>query len=247
MATQHTAATLAFDIISRNKSQVQPVKYAPRGEAATKDAAVRRFMARGVSAEVFITEKQATFLNSLIGDAGIITHGTGDQKFAGFVKDIFSEKKNQTYYILTFCGFVPPPEVEQPKPISYDEYANDCADNETAGQKANDFAATLIRRAMELNRVEVSKDGDDYNMTWLSKAQADALAKNIPQGSMRQGGGFITQACGCFCYWGKSRTANGAMLLCWMGEPEDAPAVESAPVGVIPEGKRIPLDPVIPF
>lgn len=246
MATQHTAATLAFDIISRNKNEVKSVQYAPRGEAARKDGEVRRFMGRGVAAELFISAKQAEFLGNLIGDTGVILHGTGDQKFAGFIKGIFSEKKGQTYYLLTFCGFVPPVQAEQPQPISRDEYANDQADQETAAQKANDFAATLIRRAMELSRVEAANDGDEYSMTWLSKAQADALTANLKD-AVKPDGSFITQACGCFCYWGKKRTVNGAMLLCWMGEPEDAPVVEAAPKGIIPNGKRIPLDPAIPF
>lgn len=242
MATTHTAATLAFDIISRNKDKVQGVKYAPRGDKAE---AVRRFMGRAVTAEVFISEKQAQFIGNLMGDAGIITAGTGDTRFAGFVKDIFGEKKNQTYYILTFCGFVPPQEVEQP--MTADAVADMHADAETVKQKADDFAASIIRRAMELNRVEFAKHDDDHAMTWMSKAQADALTAGIPAAQIKSDGSFLTQACGCFCYWGKKRTVNGAMLLCWMGEPEDAPVVEQAPKGIIPAGKRIPLDAAIPF
>ena len=38
-----TPATLAFDIISRNKAKVQPAKYTPRGPQAE---AVVRFMGR---------------------------------------------------------------------------------------------------------------------------------------------------------------------------------------------------------
>jgi hypothetical protein len=241
MATQHTAASLAFDIIGRNKDKIQGVKYAPRGDKAE---AVRRFMGRAVTAEIFISEKQAEFLGNLIGDAGVITHGTGDQKFGAFVKDIYSESKGRTYYLLTFCGFVPQP--EEAAPMTRDEVADMHADAETAQQKADDFAASLIRRAMEQNRVQFEKHDDEFAMTWLSKAQADALTANL-KGAVKPDGSFITQACGCFCYWGKKRTMNGAMLLCWMGEPEDAPVVEAAPKGIIPAGKRIPLDPAIPF
>jgi hypothetical protein len=98
-----TAAELAFDIIRRSNS-VQATKFAPRGPKAD---AVVQFMGRAAGHELFITESQAALFAKLMGQNSIIAVGTGNDRFAAFVKDIFSEAKGRTYYLLTFVGFIP--------------------------------------------------------------------------------------------------------------------------------------------
>mgnify|MGYP003442113872 CR=1 FL=1 len=266
-----TPATLAFDIISRNKAKVQPAKYTPRGPQAE---AVVRFMGRPAGHEVFITEAQAGLFAKLLGDASIITYGTGETRFAGFVRSIYSQAKGRNFYILCFCGCIGGQEEGQEEPNEDERWhpTDEISDEErgivapvasrpvvvpATNEQANRFAARLIQGAIEKGRHQ--KDSyaragqDDYLIAWLSAAQADALMRLLADGVVREDGSFLTQAAGPFCYWGKKRTGTGAQLLCWMGEPptvHDAPPapkpVKAAAV-VVPNGKRIPLDVDIPF
>lgn len=239
-----TAAELAFDIITRNKDKVQACKYTPRGPQAD---AVTRFMNRAAGHEVFITQAQASLFDTLLNGASVITNGSGDGRFGAFVKTIWSEGKQQNYYLLVFCGYVPTATPAHLAPKV-----------EAVQKDASDFAAKLITSAIGKGFAkpdERATDGGDYLTTWLSKAQADALVAQLPQGAVKADGGFLTQACGTFCFWGKVRTATGAMLLCWMGEvsgtsaPAATPVVVPPvkPVAVTPPGKLIPLDMDIPF
>jgi len=263
-----TAASLAFDIITRNEGNVKPCKYQPRGPQAD---AVVRFMGRPAGHEVFITEGQATLFGKLLNGAAIITHGTGDSRFAGFVRSIYSQAKGRDYYILTFCGCIGGQDDDRDEPNEEERWhpTDEMADERPApvatkpvavpqgSERADRFAAVLIRGAIEKGRHQkdaYARSGeDDYLVTWLSAAQADALARLMADGVVRDDGSFLTQAAGPFCYWGKKRTASGAQLLCWMGEPsgvEDKPApkpAKPATVAVVPPGKLIPLDVDIPF
>lgn len=265
-----TALKLAADIIDRAETQdrVQDAQYAPRGFS-------------GHFSETFITEAQYNLFVKLNNGGTSIVDEEGDYTIVA--KSFFSQKKNKTFYLLCWKGELPESLeqaqrredveareeyaysirrlddeeeirryserlVEQPAPVP-------AAAVEASGSstRANDWAATLIRQAIERGRA--SKDSyatsgdDDYLVTWLSQGQADALVSYLPAGVVREDGSFLTQACGQFCYWGKKRTKTGAMLLCWMGEPpvKQERKVEVAKVATAPAGKRIPMDADIPF
>jgi len=228
-----TAYELACEIINR-ADNVQACKYQPRGNEAN---AVCLFMGRAAGHEVFISKAQAELFVKLLAGKPVITNGIGDDRFAGFVKTIFSAAKNKEYYLLTFCGHV------QAKAEEVAPEVVDCT-------QANDFAAKLIAGFVEkgwAKKDDRAAAGEDYLCCWTTKAQADALLAQLPAAVNAQGR-IITQACGSFCYWTKVRAASGAMLLCWMGEVTTAPA--AAPVKaepVAPAGKLIPLDMDIPF
>ncbi len=232
-----TAATLAFDIINRSKN-VQPCKYAPRGAMAD---AVVAFMGRPAGHELFITEAQANLFTKLGGQNAIIAVGEGEERFAGFVKSIYSDKTKKSYFLLCFCGHVPAA-VEAPV---------------NSSSNANDFAAKLITEAINSNRAEKDKYAkpgeDDYLCVWIPPAKAEALYAQLPPEAIKPNGQFLTQACGAFAYWGKMKTMKGAVLLCWMGNvPASKPEVaieepKNLWEGHIPEGKLIPLDNEVPF
>ena len=207
---------LAFEII--NKGNVRECKFAPNGPAAE---AVFKFMGRIPKHEMWINQEQ---FNKLHQPGWIITHGTGEQRFAGYVRSVWFAQKNQYFYLLVFAGYVPPETPETPE-------------EERSLEKASDFAVVLIKRAIELGRVgpdEYAPAGSEpYFATWLSKAQADSLTAKLPLDAIKQDGSFLTQAVGAYCFWGKT-TAKGTMLLCWMGEvpqtnTEDEPVSNSIP------------------
>lgn len=258
-----TALKLAADIIDRAETQdrVQDAQYAPRGFS-------------GHFSETFITEAQYNLFVKLNDGGTSIVDEEGDYTIVA--KSFFSQKKNKTFYLLCWKGELPESleqaqrreDVEAREEYHYSIRQHDEDDRrerddrpvpaaavEASGSstRANDWAATLIRQAIERGRA--SKDSyatsgdDDYLVTWLSQGQADALVSYLPAGVVREDGSFLTQACGQFCYWGKKRTKTGAMLLCWMGEPpvKQERKVEVAKVATAPAGKRIPMDADIPF
>jgi hypothetical protein len=237
-----TAYELACDIINRSNS-VQPCKYAPRGPMAD---AVVRFMGRAAGHETFITKPQADLFAKLLGSALIITAGEGSNKFAGFVKTIWSEAKQQNYYLLTFCGYVAQPEEVESAPTTTPVQSATVANPE----RANGFAALLIKGAIDkgfAKKDERAGADEDYLCTWLTKNQADALIAQLPTSALNASGHIVTQVVGSFCYWSKAKAASGAVLLCWMGEPTAPAPVASKPAPVVPAGKLIPMDPDIPF
>ena len=243
-----TAYELACDIINKSNS-VQPCKYAPRGKEAE---AVVRFMGRPAGHETFITKGQAELITKLLGSAIIITAGEGQNRFAGFVKTIYSEAKKQNYYLLTFCGYVAQPE-DTREDVNEDERWHPTNDQPAAtvnSDRANGFAALLIKGAIEkgfAKKDDRANAGEDYLCAWLTKNQADALIAQLPTTALNAAGHIVTQVVGSFCYWSKAKAASGAVLLCWMGEPTEVERkpVKAAPV--VPAGKLIPLDPDIPF
>lgn len=222
-----TAASLAFDIIKRGKPQ--HCKFPPRSSQAQQVAA---FTGHQADQELFISQSQRDLLLKLQVDE-LIKHEQNGERFAAFVKSIYSEKTGKDYYLLVFSGKPPAPVVAKPVQSS---------------EKANQFAAKLIIGAIEKNRHQrdaYAKVGeqDTYFVTWLSPLQADALVSQLPEGSTKQDGSFITQAAGQFCYWGKKRTQTGAILLCWMGEAGSEPT----PAPQADEPVHANADPDIPF
>lgn len=247
-----TAYELACDIINRCDS-VQACKYSPRGPLADQ---VQRFMGRPAGHECFITKPQADLIAKLLGSAQVITHGEGQNRFAGFVKAIWSEAKQREYYLLTFCGYVAQPE-DNREEVNEDERWHPADDQPAApvanADRAHGFAALLIKGAVEkgfAKKDDRAAAGEDYLCTWLTKNQADALIAQLPGTALNAAGHIVTQVVGSFCYWSKAKASSGAVLLCWMGEPSEADKPTSKPVKaapVVPAGKVIPLDPDIPF
>jgi len=238
-----TAYELACDII--NKNNVQPCKFSPRGPLAD---AVQRFMGRAAGHEVFISEAQSNLFTTLLAGKMIITNGTTEaDKFAAFVKPIWSAAKKQNYYLLTFCGVVAGDEPASAPTASPVTLAGQKA---ASADRAHKFAAVLIQGAIEkgyAKKDDRAKPGeDDYLCVWLTKAQADALMgmlECVPT-AINAAGLIMSQPVGSFCYWSKARSATGSLLLCWMGEVADMP---TAPVSTLPPGKLIPMDMDIPF
>jgi hypothetical protein len=229
-----TAYELACDLINGSKN-VQPCKYAPRGPQAD---AVQRFMGRPAGHETFITKGQSDLMMKLLGSANVINYSQGQDRFAGFVKTVWSEAKQQNYYLLTFCGYV----------MQKEEPAEETPANT---DRANSFAATLIQQAIAkgfAKKDERAGAGEDYLCTWITKSQAESLLGMLPANALNNAGHVITQAVGSYCYWTKAKSASGAMLLCWMGEVKETKSAVVVPA--VPRtlpGKLIPLDAEIPF
>ncbi len=260
MAT--TAAQLAADIVSKAR-KVETDRY---GDVRIANLFIR-WILENMSVEndddlsgqvrerrnpgpmpyVWMSDAQATFLAKLMDGKQVdgFTPDHYEHAFYFAVKTVntqFGVKK-----VLYFGG---EPECVQAPASKPSTVA--AVEASGSSDKANATAARMIRWAVDAGRAEKDKyasEDDDYLVAWLSPSMAVDLVKKLPPASVREDGTFLTQAAGPFCYWGKRKTASGALLLCWMGEPPAASKPAPAPQKATPlaSGKRIPADSAIPF
>lgn len=236
-----TAIELACSIITR-ADNVQACKFAPRGEEA---AAAFEYLGKSASHECFITDSQANYFKTLLGDNLIATAYENNDKFAVFLKTIWSDKKNRNYFLLVWGG--KPVKVETVKVEASTPTPSPIAVN-TVKVANHDLAATIIGDQIKHGKAQPdakAAPGEEYLCAWIMPAQAKSLREQLPASACDQYGNITTQAAGSFMYWSKFISQKGAMLLCWMGDipANDLPEEEPAYVNT----GEIPLDQDIPF